>query len=600
MLLRSAERSIDLTDYSIDQNSTLVSGTFNNVQARSEPRASHSVTDFFQVDGKLTQEFSDRFKATLFGGYSKSVANTPHDTTIITDQYGLNGYRYNYGANPTAPLIVLPSAAANLANTYITEFRDSQSRISNNFWTAKLDAEYKLNEQLTIAVGGFYRRFGFGSQSGSRSSTFCAAFTCPAGQIGLPLTDALSDAYTVPGVDYAPAGTTLTYLFPNIGAVVDALDIYGRPLIASNSDTRSVTEKDSGAYFQFNVNSELFGLRYSANAGVRYVNTDQSSTGINNAQSVTINRRYDQFLPEFNLALYPSEKLIIRGAIAKVMRRPGLGDLSPGGSVNGFDYTISYGNPQLDPTIATTFDAAAEWYFDRGSLLSVAYFRKAINSFPIGNRYQGTYASTGLPASLIPATSPAGLDPAGPESRPWTISSTINGPGGLLQGVEVGAQLPFRFLPGPLKNLGFLGNVTYIDSNFTYAISRPAVSATTTSFPQLQPSSIETTFLGASKWSYNATLYYEDARFSLRGSLAYRDAYNTGTGSYGNILDLQASRLSLDVSSRLRINSHVELTAEAINLLNKPDLPYMDLESERTNYYHKTGRVFMAGARLKL
>ena len=596
-LLRSFERSIDVRDYTIDPDTgTLVAATFDNVQERTETRRDDDRTRFYQVNATLSQEFSDSFRATLFGGFSRSKANEPHTTSAIFDNFGTSGFSYDYAIG-NKPRITLPDGITDPGAFSLTEIRDGNSTTVNKYKTAKLDFTWKVNDELSILFGGIYRKFTFDNQGSGRSTTYCAAYACAPGQLGLQVTDALSTQYTVPGIDYAPDGTSKTFTLANLDAIVDQLNFFDRPLDPDTGSIRSVEEKDSGAYFQFNVNSRLLGLDYSANAGVRYVHTDQSSTGINNAQTITLNRSYDDWLPSINLAFFPTQNLIVRAAIAKVVKRPDLGSLTPGGSVDGFGYTVNFGSPTLAPTRATTYDASVEWYFAPSSLISVAYFRKAIQSFPIGNTRQGSYASTGLPISLIAANSPAAADI---EGKPWTISSQIDGPGGTLQGVEVGVQLPFRFLPSFARNLGFLGNVTYIDSSFPYAVSGPATLAAAARFPTLAPSTtVNSEFFGASKWSYNATLYYEDDRFSLRGSLAYRGDYNTGTGSYGNILSGQFSTLNLDMSSRLELTKHFALTLEGLNLTNQGDYPFVDEASRRVNFYHTSGRIVMGGIRLK-
>src|SRR3546814_3053290 len=78
-----------------------------------------------------------------------------------------------------------------------------------------------------------------------------------------------------------------------------------------------------------------------------------------------------------------------------------LGSLTPGGSVDQFNFRITSGNPFLDPYRATTYDLAAEWYFAPGAIASVALFAKDIVSFPLSDSFQGTYADSGLPTSLL-------------------------------------------------------------------------------------------------------------------------------------------------------------------------------------------------------
>src|SRR3546814_9088272 len=66
-----------------------------------------------------------------------------------------------------------------------------------------------------------------------------------------------------------------------------------------------------------------------------------------------------------------------------------------------FNFRITSGNPFLEPYRATTFDLADEWYFAPGAIASVALFAKDIESFPLSDSFQGTYADSGLPLALL-------------------------------------------------------------------------------------------------------------------------------------------------------------------------------------------------------
>ncbi|PNU04362.1 TonB-dependent receptor [Novosphingobium guangzhouense] len=593
VLLRSEERKIDLIDYMIDpETNTMTSATLGNVQQRVEHRQDQSSTEFYQIGAKLEQEITDRFKATLFGGLSKSTGKAPHQTTVIIDRKTRGNYTYDF-TDLKSPSLVIADHSTNPEDYVVTEIRDDEQYTTNTFRTVKLDTEWKLTDDVTLLVGGALRRFGFSGTQGGRSSTYCAAYGCAPGQTGYQLTDSLAYVWDLPRS--GATGNTSSFVMPDVGAVVDELNFYDRPIVPNANADRGVVEKTTTGYFQFNVESELFGLRYAANAGMRYVRTQQHSRGINAGQPVSVSRSYDDFLPSFNVALFPTESLVLRGAIAKVMKRPSLGDLTPGGSLDDFDYRVNFGNPNLDPTRATTFDIAAEWYFAPGALVSVGLFAKKVTSFPIGETRIGTYASTGLPTSLIRPNSPAGTDL---EGRPWSISQPVNGPGGTLRGVELGLQLPFTFLPGPLSKTGFVGNATYLDSDFTYSVFSPATDPNAASFPALVPGTVDTSFLGSSKWSYNATLYYEDSKFSLRGSLAYRGPYNEGTGVYGNILSGRDSTLNLDMSAQYQVTPALAVTLEGLNLTDQADDAYVNESNGLPERYQTTGRILMAGVRV--
>jgi iron complex outermembrane recepter protein len=596
VLFRSNERGIDLSDVKIDGNNNLVAATVNNAWVRIENFRRESRTDFYQYNGKLEQTFSDRFKATLFGGASRSKADVPSETTIIFDSRNVNGYRYDY-SDMDLPLLSFPDGTMTPSNFQFAEFRDRPSEVTNKYRTAKLDLDWKVTDAFGFLGGPFFRRFEFDTTEASRDSTYCAAFTCAAGTYGAPVTSAISQTYTLPNVGNAPSGTTLTYLIPDIDAAAAMIDLYNRPLNPTAANIRNVVEKDYGGYLQANAKGTLFGLDYAANAGIRFIRTDVESTGINNAQTVTVSRSYDDWLPSMNLALYPSQNVIVRGALAKVMTRPSLGNLTPGGTVDGFNYRVSFGNPALNPTRATSYDVAIEWYFQPQAVISLAAFKKDIESFPISDTQTGTYASTGLPLSLILASSPAA---ANPEGQPWTITTTVNGPGAKIKGLELSLQTPFSFLPGVFKNFGVLANVTYVDSNVDYSVRPGATTVGTGSFPVLGTEVVSAPLLGLSKWSYNGTLYYEDKRFSIRGSVAYRSGYRDGTSATGNVFEGYNATFNVDLSASYALTPWLDLTVEGINLTDNYQDRFVDSATDRNYEYDHTGRVLLIGARMKL
>src|SRR3546814_1177813 len=90
----------------------------------------------------------------------------------------------------------------------------------------------------------------------------------------------------------------------------------------------------SDLWLMTEIETELFGMRVTGNAGIRFARTDQSSSGFNSGSFVTVDRSYEDWLPSFNLNLHPTDNIILRGDIAKVMTRPTLGSLTPGGSVD--------------------------------------------------------------------------------------------------------------------------------------------------------------------------------------------------------------------------------------------------------------------------
>src|SRR3546814_575568 len=261
------------------------------------------------------------------------------------------------------------------------------------------------------------------------------------GTNGLPVTGDIAEIFEL-GKAGQPSGNTNAWVVPDLDAGTALVDLYGRPAVLQQGEQRSITEKTYGGWFMTEFETDVLGMRVTGNAGVRYAKTDQSSSGFNSGTFVTVERSYDDWLPSFNLNLHPTDNIILRGAIAKVITRPTLGSLPPGGSVDQFNFRITSGNPFLDPYRATTDDLAAEWYFAPGAIASVALFAKDIVSFPLSDSFQGTYADSGLPTSLLTVNTPAynavvrGDDP----NREFEYRTPINGPGANLKGVELRSE----------------------------------------------------------------------------------------------------------------------------------------------------------------
>jgi TonB-dependent receptor len=595
VLFRSNERSITVRDYTIDGDNNLIKGTFDNAWVRIEHYERELDTTFYQFSANLTHEFNDKVKVQALAGVSKSDADIPYETTIIFDDRDAMGYKYDY-TDMKKPVLSFGTSVTEPTNFQFAEFRDRPSNNTNEFKTAAFNADYAITDELTWKAGASYREFEFSLREGARDSTYCAAFTCAAGTYGAPVTSALTQTFSLSGAD-APAGTTTSWVVPNLQASTALINLYSRPLIQQAGNTRGVTEKDTGAYLQFDVKSR-FGdiVDYALNLGVRYVKTEQSSTGINSGQTVTIERAYEDWLPAGNLVLYPKDNLILRGSIAKVMTRPSLGSLTPGGSVDGFNYRITSGNPSLNPYRATAYDASVEWYFARESIFSIALFKKDISSFPLSQSVQGTFASTGLPLSLILASSPAA---ANPEARPWTIGTTINGEGGKLQGVEFAIQGPFRFLPGFWSNFGGIANLTLVDSDVDYAVQGAATNPIGT-FPSLVRRIETERLFNLSKRAFNVTLYYEADKFSARASAAYRSGFLDGTSGTGNVFEGYNSSINVDASMRYRLNDNLEFSLEGVNLTDDYRDRFTDLAADRNYEYNHFGRTIMFGVRYKM
>ena len=601
VLLRSNERSIDLSNYTIDANNNLIAADLDNVYVRTERYSRQSETEFYQISGRLEQRLTDTLGVNLLAGFSKSQADIPVETTLAFDDRDATGYRFDY-SNMKYPVLSFGPGIEDPAAFELAEFRDRPSYQTNKFKTLAADFDWDVADRFKLLAGGFYRQFDFDTVQFSRDSTYCAAFTCAPGTNGLPVTSDIAEIFNL-GDAGQPDGNTNAWVVPDLDAGTALIDLYGRPAVLQEGQQRAVTEKTYGGWFMTEFETDLLGVRLTGNAGVRYVKTDQSSSGFTGGSFVTVKRSYDDWLPSFNVNLHPTETIILRGAIAKVMTRPTLGTLSPSASVDQFNFRVTTGNPFIEPYRATTFDLAAEWYFAPGALASVALFAKDIESFPLGTSTQGTFASSPVPLPPLTPGTPAyiavvdGADP----NREFEYRTTGNGPGANLTGVELSLQLPFSVFSDSLRHFGVLGNATFVKSDVDYTVPGPLAYDPTDNRLEAQPADTYTQpLLGLAKRAWNATVYYDDGKFSIRTSAAWRSGYNDSTSGNNNIFEGYGSSFNVDASIRYQVTEQLELSIEGTNLTDDYRYRFNDIFAERNYENNHYGRTFLFGARFKI
>ncbi len=607
VLFRGNEGSTAITDYTLQRfpqrfgvgNDTLIAASVDDAWVRSERNRLDSENRFHQLTLGVDQQLTDSLRVDALAGTTRSKAGRPHDHTVSYDLLGYDGYRYDY-SDDRYPLLAFNGAPLTDPTAFtVSELRDRVSDIRGGFDTLELNARWDWLEELKLATGASFKRATLDTRQWNRDGTVCALelYECDSDGDGVddlqgaPGQVALSEEVRYPG--QVGSGSSTRWTSPSIDGWVDALGYYSVPLSQDQDSTYEITEKSLGYYLQARGEVQLGSgnARLLYDAGVRYVETRQSSAGFNSGVFISVKRpTYRDWLPSANAALWLSEEWVVRLAAARVMARPSLDNLSPGGAVDGFNYTINFQNPSLDPTRATALDAATEWYFADGSLLSLALFWKDIGSFPIRQSRTGTFASTLLPRSVIAPTSPADAAPEGTCGNPegcWDISELTDGPGSTVKGFELGFQAPFRAfyggLPVILRDMGIVANYTFVDSTASYDFSN---------------NTVRERLLGLSNASYNATLYYDDSALNARISLAHRSDYLTdGPNRTGNLWEFVEAETRLDFASSYNLTENLKLSLEALNLTDAAFATKVDVDARRRVLYNKSGRTFLLGAR---
>ena len=577
------------------------SGTFNGVDTRVEDRVDHLNTNFDQVTLNGKHELNDQFSLDELFGWSRSDFENPIQTTLGYDQYNVQGFSYSYAGSRTP---MLNFGAANLTSAgpwVLTEVRERPQGDINGYQTAQINLHYKATPLFTLSGGFEYKEYTFkttslrlvNGETVTASNAYASLQATPIANYSQTATLAGS------GVN-PPAGSSTTWITPSVAVAQNLFGLYTSPLFALSTtgdlgNNAGVTERDLGGYLQADFHFDLFGRNLRGNVGVRDVDTQQHSNGFtfvsNVQQAVTAEHDYNEILPSLNLAWELSDDLQLRFAAAKVMARPDLTSLvaSTSVTVSGTSFSVKTGNPNLEPFLAWSYDLALEWYPTHGSIVSLAFFRKDISTLVTTQTLNIPFTGNpfGVPDSA--AIAACGATPGCSPAATWAFQVPVNTAGGWVDGLEVNYQQPFTFLPGFLSHTGGLFNFTYTNSSVLYPNGLSGAAA----------GFVTNQLLGLSKYAANATLYYEDDRWSARVSAAYRSRYLTRVPGQetGTDADGFDATFNLDASVQYTINSHLKATIEGINLTDQFENEFNDTARDLSYYYHQTGREVLFGVR---
>jgi iron complex outermembrane receptor protein len=605
----SGLRSTDLLTGRIDDNATLVEGLFNDVDIRVEQRRDNLETEFFQNAFRVEHEFSDRLRGEFLAGHTRAVQYNPNQTTLSFERYDVDGYSYNYsdpnlpafnyGFDVTNPGNFLFSASTTLGDPSLIRLRPNKA--INTFENFDGHLEYDVNDWLTIKGGASQKTFSFRGYEERRANPEplpASVLTAFAAQ-GITI-----DQYSTGiggfgrGMDL-PTGTPTTWVIPSIDKLLGIIDFecdcvnsfgdFRVDAVNNLGENRSAEEQATGAFIQADFDTDIAGARVRANVGVRYVETELSATGFTNLGAgfvpLTVTNTYDDTLPSMNVSIEPTDGFIVRVAASKVLARPTLPALTPGGTVDTSPptFSINAGNPFLEPIRANTYDLSIEWYPYDEALFAIAFFAKDIESFVQRLRILMPYNESGFPDSLLPA----GVS----NTELFDVNSFVNTPGGDLTGFEISAQTPFTFLPAPFNNFGGQLSYTEIQSQIAYVAN--------TNLNAVTPF-IKNSITGQSPKSLAATIYYENGPFEARVSGTYRDEYLTLVpAASGNDVEGKAETFNVDFSASYELSDNFALMFEAINLPDQYDERWINSVRKNSLNYEHTGREFVIGARYK-
>jgi iron complex outermembrane recepter protein len=594
-LSNNGKPQTSVLDAAVSPSGDLVYGVFDGVDTRAENRLVKSQTEFKQFTLNFRQDLNDWWRIDGLLGLSKSDFSNPFDVTVTNDRSNTNGYSFDFRSDPNQPIINY-GYDVNDPNSYrftsgTSEMRVRKFFITNEYKTGQLNSEFKVAPGFKLRFGGEYKRFTFDSNRYMRNTSDLTVPALPAGTTLADLSKTVSDFGS--GLNLQGA-TPTSFVVPDVKKYADLFNVYGGQglFVLGNIDNasargsvRGVTETTQGYYGQVDFETDFLPFKIRGNAGVRWVQTVQNSRGYQVLAGapvlVNAHNKYNKWLPSLNLTAEFTRNLLLRFSASEVLARPELGNLTPGGTIllTG-DRSLTLGNPQLAPIQAKTIDVSGEWYFAPSSLIAVGYFHKNISTYVQSLQRTVPFDQLGLPESLLTGSLTAPTDI-------FKVSQPVNTPGGPLDGVEVNFQstLPLHFLPDALDHFGVLANYTHVTSNIRYFLDASGLST------------VVADLVGLSKNAANATLYFDDGKLSLRGSMAYRSGYLTGVPGAGTGNDVSGTKAytTVDVSASYNLSSHLKIKFEALNLTDAFTNQYVDSVRMSPNNYTHTGRQYDFG-----
>lgn len=271
-------------------------------------------------------------------------------------------------------------------------------------------------------------------------------------------------------------------------------------------------------------------------------------------------KSYTELLPSFNISYSITDDLLLRGAAARVLARPGYHDLGSQqlltnrsaaweadrlqfGERQG--WSGEGGNRDLEPFIAWQYDVGVEWYFSPGSVVGASLFRKEVSNFVVPLVIDINRVVDGQTVLVQP------------------YSTVANGSDAVSQGVEVYTQhtLPF--------GLGVQANFTYNDTSVTdISLDGQVIGSSP--------------LVGSAKTQVNGSIFYETSRLLLRASYNRRGEQVEGPSSGLNIYSEPYEQIDLNAS--VNLSKDVVVTASVINLTESEQRQHLGNDTDARFY----------------
>lgn len=348
-----------------------------------------------------------------------------------------------------------------------------------------------------------------------------------------------------------------------------------------------VNEQVHNLYVQANIDGFLGSVPVRGNIGLRYADTEQSSTGtIGLGLTNTVEFNYDDWLPSLNLSFEVDTDTFIRVAAAKTVTRARLDQLAANQSIgtnpescrdtdadqfvdtlddfsvpNNVCFSVGGGNPFLQPYESLAFDVSFEKYFSPGSAIIVAAFYKDLRDWVVDA------SSIGDLTQQIENSGNGAFLAANPEVATGIVGGPNNFADGSITGIEGTIRLDFADVIPALEGFGGFFSYTYADAEIEDEING------VTPIP------------GYSEETWSGDIFYE--RDGWRAKLAARHR----SGFLSEVQNFDGSLSGADARSETILDAQIGYTfqnetgplaglgilVEVFNLGNEPFVTQNDL-----------------------
>lgn len=584
-----------ITDATFDENRTATEFTQNEGAATDFTMAERSRPSESQAFGfNADWDFAPGWNVAFDTSYSKAESGGASGTNVGVVGFRDDGFTLSYDENGMPSYSGVTDEQINNPDLPKAHFfmrgigggpLGGAADIEHDLLEQRVDFEWEANAGLlkTVTFGAHYsdESESTTSRTSDNPCIFCGY------QVDVP-NDLLATAAEGGGYMDGDIDVPATWLTGDLDALINYLETpeaaaaRDEAIGAEPGTTQALLEESNGYdlvlqsgsteidetvmsfYANFDFEGELGDMPWSLNAGMRYVDTETTPYGISaplqdlreipgdptlydvvdgGEQVVSATNTYDHFLPSLNYRLNLNEDMVVRFAASQTLTRPPFSAMSPRtiiGTTRPGNLQASSGNPNLEPYTSDNLDLAYEWYYQESGYLTVGLFQKRVDNFLVNTVLQQEFEIEDQDNLF--------------DGNPvFEVSTQDNLEDATVDGVELGFQHTFDYLPEFWSGFGFTANATLVDSD-----------------AELDTGDISQTFaLEGLGDSYNLIGFYERGNFEARLAWNQRDRFLQTAVGFGGEPTYVQDYEQVDARVSYGISDNLSVFLEGVNITDE-------------------------------